>query len=114
MYGSGEITDLAAKAKSNTLAIEDLAGGTFSIANGGVHGALMGKPPVLHTAQSATLGMHGTFTRPMAVDGKAVAHPMMYVALTYDHRLIDGREAVTGLKRIKELVEDPTRLLLEC
>ena len=93
--------------------MEDLAGGTFSITNGGVFGSLL-STPIINIPQSAILGMHGIFPRPVAVKGAVEIRPMMYIALTYDHRLIDGREAVTGLKRIKDLVEDPTRLLLEC
>ena len=108
-----EIVRLGAKAKDGSLSVEDMVGGTFSITNGGVFGALM-STPIINPPQSAILGMHGIFNRPMAIDGQVLIRPMMYIALTYDHRLIDGREAVTALKRIKELIEDPTRFLLAC
>ena len=90
-----------------------MTGGTFTVSNGGVFGSLMGTP-IINIPQSAILGMHGTFNRPVAIDGKVEIRPMMYVALTYDHRLIDGREAVTFLKKIKQSVEDPASLLLDC
>lgn len=108
-----EIASLGAKAKAGTLTVEDMAGGTFTVTNGGIFGSLM-STPIINVPQSAVLGMHATFQRPMAVGGQVVIRPMMYVALTYDHRLIDGREAVTCLKRIKELCEDPVRFLLDC
>lgn len=108
-----EIASLGAKAKNGQLTVEDMAGGTFSITNGGVFGSLM-STPIINPPQSAILGMHGIFPRPVAVKGEVKIRPMMYIAMTYDHRLIDGREAVTALKRIKELVEDPHRFLLEC
>ena len=108
-----EIVRLGAKAKDGSLSVEDMVGGTFSITNGGVFGSLM-STPIINPPQSAILGMHGIFNRPMAIDGQVLIRPMMYIALTYDHRLIDGREAVTALKRIKELIEDPNRFLLEC
>jgi len=108
-----EISALANKAKTGALTVEDMAGGTFSITNGGVFGSLL-STPIINPPQSAILGMHGIFQRPMAVKGQVAIRPMMYIALTYDHRLIDGREAVTFLKRIKELVEDPHRFLVEC
>jgi len=102
----------ANKAKSGTLALDDMAGGTFTISNGGVFGSLMGTP-ILNPPQSAILGMHGTFQRPV-VDGKDIKiKPMMYIALTYDHRIIDGREAVLFLRAIKDSVEDPTRLVFD-
>jgi len=107
-----EIARLGQKAKDGSLSVEDMAGGTFSITNGGVFGSLV-STPIINPPQSAILGMHGIFQRPIAVKGQVVIRPMMYVALTYDHRLIDGREAVTCLKRIKELIEDPTRFLLD-
>jgi 2-oxoglutarate dehydrogenase E2 component (dihydrolipoamide succinyltransferase) len=88
-----------------------MTGGTFTISNGGVFGSLMGTP-IINMPQSAILGMHAIKERPMAVNGKVEIRPMMYVALTYDHRLIDGREAVTFLIKVKEAVEDPRRLLL--
>jgi len=87
-------------------------GGTFTISNGGVFGSLFGTP-IINPPQSAILGMHGIFDRPVAVGGKVEVRPMMYVALTYDHRLIDGREAVTFLRKIKAAVEDPRVLLLD-
>ena len=89
------------------------AAGTFSITNGGVFGSLL-STPIINPPQSAIMGMHGIFPRPMAIKGEVLIRPMMYIALTYDHRLIDGREAVTFLKRVKELVEDPQRFLLDC
>ncbi|KAI8829686.1 putative Dihydrolipoyllysine-residue succinyltransferase [Chytriomyces cf. hyalinus JEL632] len=107
-----ELAALGAKAKANEITIEDLAGGTFTISNGGVFGSLYGTP-VINQPQSAILGMHATKDRAVVVNGQVVVRPMMYVALTYDHRLIDGREAVTFLVRVKELIEDPRRLLLE-
>lgn len=106
------IADLGKKARDNKITIEDMAGGTFTISNGGVFGSLMGTP-IINLPQTAILGMHAIKERPIVVDGKIEIRPMMYVALTYDHRLVDGREAVTFLVRIKELVEDPRRLLLD-
>ena len=100
------------KAKEGTLAIDEMAGGTFTISNGGVFGSLNGTP-IINPPQSAILGMHSIVQRPVVVDGEIVARPMMNVALTYDHRLVDGREAVTFLKTIKDAVEDPRRMLLE-
>lgn len=102
---------LGTKARANKLTMEDLTGGTFSITNGGVFGSMM-STPILNPPQAAILGMHGIFDRPIAVNGQVVIRPMMYLALTYDHRLIDGREAVLFLKHIKECLEDPARLLL--
>merc|ERR1739848_43775 len=107
-----EIGNLAVKARENNITVEDMDGGTFTISNGGVYGSLFGTP-IVNPPQSAILGMHGTFPRPVAVNGKVEIRPMMYVALTYDHRLIDGKEAVTFLKGIKQKVEDPRRLLLD-
>jgi 2-oxoglutarate dehydrogenase E2 component (dihydrolipoamide succinyltransferase) len=89
-----------------------MQGGTFTISNGGVYGSLM-STPILNPPQSGILGMHKIQQRPMAVDGKVEIRPMMYLALSYDHRIIDGREAVTFLVRVKECLEDPQRLLLE-
>ncbi|XP_016104003.1 dihydrolipoyllysine-residue succinyltransferase component of 2-oxoglutarate dehydrogenase complex, mitochondrial [Sinocyclocheilus grahami] len=100
------------KARKNELAVEDMDGGTFTISNGGVFGSMFGTP-IINPPQSAILGMHGIFDRPMAIAGKVEIRPMMYVALTYDHRLIDGREAVTFLRKIKSVVEDPRVLLLD-
>ncbi|WP_439641057.1 2-oxoglutarate dehydrogenase complex dihydrolipoyllysine-residue succinyltransferase [Nevskia sp.] len=102
---------LGTKARANKLTMEELTGGTFSITNGGVFGSMM-STPILNPPQAAILGMHGIFDRPIAVNGQVVIRPMMYLALTYDHRLIDGREAVLFLKHIKECLEDPARLLL--
>jgi len=107
-----EIIKLGTKAKEGKLTVEDMAGGTFTVTNGGIFGSLM-STPIINVPQSAVLGMHATFQRPMAVNGEVKIRPMMYIALTYDHRLIDGREAVTTLKRVKELCEDPTRFILD-
>jgi 2-oxoglutarate dehydrogenase E2 component (dihydrolipoamide succinyltransferase) len=106
------LNELGEKAKAGQLAIEDMDGGTFTISNGGVFGSLMGTP-IINPPQSAILGMHATFDRPVAVKGEVKIRPMMYVALTYDHRLIDGREAVTFLRKIKAVVEDPRVVLLD-
>jgi len=106
------IGDFGARARDSKLKIEELQGGTFSITNGGVFGSLM-STPILNSPQSGILGMHKIQPRPVAVDGKVEIRPMMYVALSYDHRLVDGREAVTFLVRIKEILEAPERLLLE-
>lgn len=107
-----EVASLGEKAKSNKLAVEDMQGGTFTISNGGVFGSLFGTP-IINLPQSAILGMHGIFDRPVVEKGQIVIRPMMYVALTYDHRLIDGREAVTFLRKIKSTVEDPRTLLMD-
>ncbi len=106
------IGDYAAKAMDNRLMPEDLEGGTFTISNGGVYGSML-STPIVNPPQSAILGLHSIQDRPMAVNGQVVIQPMMYLALTYDHRIIDGREAVTFLKTIKDVCEDPTRLFLE-
>ncbi|XP_052010184.1 dihydrolipoyllysine-residue succinyltransferase component of 2-oxoglutarate dehydrogenase complex, mitochondrial-like [Xyrauchen texanus] len=106
------INELGEKARKNELAVEDMDGGTFTISNGGVFGSMFGTP-IINPPQSAILGMHGIFDRPVAVGGKVEIRPMMYVALTYDHRLIDGREAVIFLRKIKSVVEDPRVLLLD-
>merc|ERR1711935_1106964 len=106
------IGELGAKAKAGKISMADMEGGTFSITNGGVFGSLV-STPILNLPQSAILGMHGIFKRPVAINGKTEIRPMMYVALTYDHRIIDGREAVTFLRQVKELVEDPYRMLLD-
>lgn len=103
---------LAVKARDGALAVEDMDGGTFTISNGGVFGSLYGTP-IINPPQSAILGMHAIVERPVARNGQVVIRPMMYVALTYDHRLIDGREAVTFLKKIKTAVEDPRSILME-
>ncbi|ESO03479.1 hypothetical protein HELRODRAFT_80560 [Helobdella robusta] len=104
--------ELGEKAKKNEIAVEDMDGGTFTISNGGVFGSLMGTP-IINPPQSAILGMHGIFERPVAIKGEVKVRPMMYVALTYDHRLIDGREAVTFLRKIKSAIEDPRVMLLD-
>ncbi|HDR1287574.1 TPA: 2-oxoglutarate dehydrogenase complex dihydrolipoyllysine-residue succinyltransferase [Pasteurella multocida] len=107
-----EIKALADKGRDGKLTVEDLTGGNFTITNGGVFGSLM-STPIINPPQSAILGMHAIKDRPVAVNGEVVIRPMMYLALSYDHRLIDGRESVGFLVTIKELLEDPTRLLLE-
>merc|ERR1712196_120894 len=107
-----EMGRLAGKARAGKIEMADMQGSTFSITNGGVFGSLFSSP-ILTPPQSAILGMHGVFDRPMYVDGEVKVRPMMCVALTYDHRIVDGREAVTCLKRIKELCEDPYRFLLD-
>jgi 2-oxoglutarate dehydrogenase E2 component (dihydrolipoamide succinyltransferase) len=106
------IADYGKKAKEGTLTIEDMKGGTFTISNGGVFGSLM-STPIINPPQSAVLGLHRIEDRPVVRGGEIVIRPMMYIALSYDHRLIDGREAVTALKIIKEAIEDPTRLLID-
>ena len=107
-----QIASFGARARDNKLTIEDMSGGTFSISNGGVFGSLL-STPILNPPQTAILGMHKIEQRPVVEDGEIVARPMMYLALTYDHRLIDGQEAVRFLVTIKELLEDPARILLE-
>jgi 2-oxoglutarate dehydrogenase E2 component (dihydrolipoamide succinyltransferase) len=106
------IADLGKRAREGTLTMEDMKGGTFTISNGGVFGGLM-STPIINPPQSAVLGLHRIEDRPVVRDGQIVIRPMMYLALSYDHRLIDGREAVTALKTIKEAIEDPTRLLID-
>merc|ERR1712168_311816 len=106
------IMALGNKAKNNQLAMEDMDGGTFTISNGGVFGSLFGTP-IINPPQSAILGMHGVFERPVVRNGQVVIRPMMYIALTYDHRLVDGREAVTFLRTIKNAVEDPRVMLMD-
>ncbi|MEY4619789.1 MAG: hypothetical protein RIS65_961 [Pseudomonadota bacterium] len=106
------IGDFGAKAKAGALTMEDMSGGTFTISNGGVFGSLM-STPIINPPQSAVLGLHRIEDRPVVRDGQVVVRPMMYLALSYDHRLIDGREAVTFLKIVKEAIEDPTRLLID-
>jgi len=106
------IADFGKRAKDGTLGIEEMQGGTFTISNGGVFGSLL-STPIINPPQSAVLGMHRIEERPVVKDGQIVARPMMYLALSYDHRIIDGREAVTFLVRVKEAIEDPTRLLID-
>ena len=105
------IGDFAQRARNGTIGLDDLTGGTFSITNGGVFGSLL-STPIVNAPQSAILGMHKTQQRPMVVDGVVVARPMMYLALSYDHRIIDGREAVQFLVTVKDCLEDPGRMLL--
>ncbi|KAL4480054.1 hypothetical protein ABPG74_020570 [Tetrahymena malaccensis] len=107
-----EIIRLGQKGKEGSITVEDMVGGTFTISNGGTYGSLFGMP-ILNPPQSAILGMHAVQNRPVVRGDQIVARPMMYLALTYDHRLIDGREAVTFLKTIKEIIEEPSKLLLE-
>ncbi len=107
-----KIGEFGQKAKENKLTLDELQGGTFSITNGGVFGSML-STPILNPPQSAILGMHGITERPMVVDGEIKIRPMMYLALSYDHRIIDGREAVLFLRTIKEVLEDPSRLLLQ-
>ena len=107
-----DIADFGRRAKEGTLTMEDMKGGTFTISNGGVFGSLM-STPIINPPQSAVLGLHRIEDRPVVVNGEIVIRPMMYIALSYDHRLIDGREAVTALKIIKEAIEDPTRMLID-
>jgi len=106
-----ELTALGKKARDNKLTLEDMAGGTFTISNGGVFGSLYGTP-IINLPQSAVLGMHATKDRPVVVNGQIVIRPVMVVALTYDHRMLDGREAVTFLVKVKEYIEDPRKMLL--
>jgi 2-oxoglutarate dehydrogenase E2 component (dihydrolipoamide succinyltransferase) len=106
------IADFAARARDNKIKLDELEGGTFTITNGGVYGSLL-STPILNPPQSGILGMHTIQDRPVARQGQVVIRPMMYVALSYDHRLVDGREAVEFLVRLKDLVEDPARMLLE-
>ena len=107
-----KVADLGKRAKENKITLDELAGGTFTISNGGVYGSLL-STPIVNPPQSGILGMHTIQDRPVARDGQVVIRPMMYFALTYDHRIVDGREAVTFLKRIKDILENPTRLLIE-
>ena len=106
------IADFADRAQKNRLKVDELQGGTFTISNGGIYGSML-STPIVNPPQSGVLGLHAIEDRPVARDGAVVIRPMMYVALTYDHRIVDGREAVTFLKRIKDLIEDPARMLLE-
>ena len=106
------ISKLAVKARDGKLSMDELTGGTFTITNGGIYGSLM-STPILNPPQSGILGMHKIQERPMVVNGQVVVRPMMYLALSYDHRIIDGREAVTFLVKVKECLEDPQRMLLD-
>jgi 2-oxoglutarate dehydrogenase E2 component (dihydrolipoamide succinyltransferase) len=107
-----QIADFGQKAKENTLTLEELKGGTFTISNGGVYGSML-STPIVNPPQSAILGLHAIKDRPVAINGEVLIRPIMYLALSYDHRLIDGREAVSFLKSIKERIEQPEKLLLE-
>ena len=107
-----EIVSYGEKARENKLSLEDLSGGTFTITNGGIFGSLM-STPILNAPQTGVLGMHNIVERPMVVEGEIVVRPMMYLALSYDHRLIDGKDAVQFLVAIKGMIEDPARILLE-
>jgi 2-oxoglutarate dehydrogenase E2 component (dihydrolipoamide succinyltransferase) len=106
------ITDFGRRARDGALKIDEMQGGTFTITNGGVYGSLM-STPILNAPQSGILGMHKIQERPMVIAGKIEVRPMMYLALSYDHRIVDGREAVTFLVRVKECLEDPARLMLD-
>ena len=107
-----KIAEYGKKAKDGTLSLDEMQGGTFTISNGGVFGSLL-STPIINPPQSAVLGMHRIEERPVVVDGQIVARPMMYLALSYDHRIVDGKEAVTFLVRVKEALEDPARLVLD-
>ena len=107
-----DLGEIAKKAQDGKIGLEELTGGTFSITNGGVFGSMM-STPILNQPQSAILGMHTIQQRPMVVDGEILARPMMYLALTYDHRIVDGKDSVKFLVTIKEQLEDPSRLLLQ-
>jgi 2-oxoglutarate dehydrogenase E2 component (dihydrolipoamide succinyltransferase) len=107
-----DLVEFAGKARTGKIKIEELQGGVFTISNGGIYGSML-STPILNPPQSAILGMHKIQQRPMAIDGQVVIRPMMFLALSYDHRLIDGKEAVTFLVHVKECVENPARLLLE-
>jgi 2-oxoglutarate dehydrogenase E2 component (dihydrolipoamide succinyltransferase) len=107
-----EIKRLAIRARDGQITVDEMTGGTFTISNGGVFGSML-STPIINPPQSAILGMHNILQRPIAVDGKVEIHPMMYVALSYDHRIIDGRESVGFLVAVKEALEDPVNLLMD-
>ena len=107
-----DIAGFATRARDGKLTFDDLTGGTFTVSNGGVYGSLV-STPILNFPQSGILGMHKIMPRPVAIDGKVEVRPMMYLALSYDHRLIDGKEAVTFLIKIKDCIEDPKKLPLD-
>jgi len=107
-----KITDFSTKARLGTLSLEELSGGTFSVSNGGVFGSML-STPIINPPQSAILGIHATKERPVVENGEIVIRPMNYLAMSYDHRIIDGKEAVLGLVAIKNALEDPARLLLD-
>jgi len=104
------VKELAIKARDNKLSLDDMSGGTFTITNGGVFGSML-STPIINPPQSAILGMHNIVERPIAVNGKVEIHPVMYVALSYDHRIIDGRESVGFLVKVKDMLENPTSML---
>ncbi|HQO50514.1 MAG TPA: 2-oxo acid dehydrogenase subunit E2, partial [Bacteroidales bacterium] len=104
-----KIKELATKARENKLTLDEMAGGTFTITNGGVFGSML-STPIINPPQSAILGMHNIVERPVAVNGKVEIHPIMFVALSYDHRIIDGRESVGFLVKVKEMLENPVRM----
>ncbi len=106
------IADFGKRAQSNDITPDEMSGGTFTISNGGIYGSML-STPIINPPQSGILGMHNIVERPVVVNGEIVIRPLMYLALSYDHRLVDGREAVTFLKRIKECIEEPTRMLME-
>ncbi len=106
------IAEYAQRASKGALTIDELQGGTFTISNGGVYGSML-STPIVNPPQSGILGLHAIQDRPVARDGQVVIRPMMYIALSYDHRIVDGREAVTFLRRVKDVIEDPARLFLE-
>ena len=106
------LSEMGSRARSGKLSLEEMQGGTFTISNGGIYGSLMSSP-ILNPPQSGILGMHKIEERPIALNGEVAIRPMMYVALSYDHRIVDGKGAVSFLVRIKECLEDPTRLLLD-
>ena len=107
-----KIKELASKARNGTLTLDEMQGGTFTITNGGIFGS-MNSTPIINRPQSAILGMHGIKNRPVAINGEVVIRPIMYLALSYDHRVIDGSTSVTFLVKVKELLEDPVKLLLD-
>jgi 2-oxoglutarate dehydrogenase E2 component (dihydrolipoamide succinyltransferase) len=107
-----EVVRLAKKGRDGKITMDDMTGGTFTITNGGIFGSML-STPIINAPQSAILGMHNIVQRPVAIDGKVEIRPIMYLALSYDHRVIDGRESVSFLYRLKELLEDPSRMLLE-
>lgn len=105
-----KIADLAARARKARLSIEEMSGGTFTISNGGIYGSML-STPILNPPQSGILGMHNILDRPVAIDGKVEIRPMMYLALSYDHRVIDGKDSVGFLKAVKEYIEEPSRMI---
>ncbi len=105
-----KIADLAARARKARLSIEEMSGGTFTISNGGIYGSML-STPILNPPQSGILGMHNIINRPVAVEGRVEIRPMMYIALSYDHRVIDGKDSVGFLKAVKEFIEEPSKLI---